>query len=212
MPALRVNDQFLLFSHIPKTGGTSIEQYLKKKGEMILYSPRQLPGMLVSPQHMNTALINQLYPPDFFFEKFAVMRDPIDRLISEYRYVKKLKLPFEIGGAVRKNIFGVEKKMPFNDWALRALEACAENPFFGDNHIRPQSDFIDSDTRVFLFEEGIDKVYRWIDLQTNTTAESDTKRHNVSKSKIPEVSKKTRAAAELFYQADYDALEKLRNN
>ena len=73
-----------IFIHIPKTAGTSIEHYISEKERFILF----FRGISSSNRSMHhyTALELQKMIPKYFKEyyKFSIVRNPYDRLLSEY--------------------------------------------------------------------------------------------------------------------------------
>jgi hypothetical protein len=52
MPIFEQGATKILFLHIPKTGGTSIENMLKKHVDMSFYSPVPPSGLKITPQHL----------------------------------------------------------------------------------------------------------------------------------------------------------------
>lgn len=88
MPLLEAGQRRIFFAHIPKTGGTSVEAYMATKGRLSMTSPdeRPAPGEPVTAQHYHRDLyLPKLAdtPVDAFF---AILRDPVDRMVSEYRF------------------------------------------------------------------------------------------------------------------------------
>ena len=94
MPLYLNNEQAVTFLHIPKTAGTTIESWLNETGkyQQILFSQQKLEDMQVTPQHLGyrtlAELTKTLYRP--FEYKFAVVRNPFDRIVSEFFYRIKL--------------------------------------------------------------------------------------------------------------------------
>ncbi|MEM6391156.1 MAG: hypothetical protein AAF825_15040, partial [Pseudomonadota bacterium] len=82
MPLARIGDKILFFAHIPKTGGTTVEAYLAKKGAIALRSKNRFGWAATSPQHMHAEVHIPFVPDAFFDVSFAVLRDPINRLRS----------------------------------------------------------------------------------------------------------------------------------
>ena len=78
-----------IFVHIPKTGGTSIEHslgYVKLKK----YNSGQVEIKKHSPDHRNSQDYFNLNAVQFWrYHKFTVIRDPIERELSLYRFVVK---------------------------------------------------------------------------------------------------------------------------
>lgn len=94
MPLYLNDEQAVTFLHIPKTAGTTIETWLNDSGkyQQILFSQKKLEGMLVTPQHLGyhtlTELTKTLNRPLEY--KFAVVRNPFERIVSEFFYRIKL--------------------------------------------------------------------------------------------------------------------------
>jgi hypothetical protein len=93
MPIFHKNK--ILFIHIPKTAGTSIEHYLIKKDNVVinykdnvknLFSYNGKYGFDHSLQHLTFKEILLLYPKVEEYKKFTVVRNPYDRIVSEYYY------------------------------------------------------------------------------------------------------------------------------
>lgn len=93
----------LLFIHIPKTGGTNIENELKKKSPETLFSYRH--KKITEPPHNNVSLQHQLYTTIYKFKNefdinfdnikiFCVVRNPYDRIISDLLYLRLIREDF----------------------------------------------------------------------------------------------------------------------
>lgn len=88
-----------IFIHIPKTGGTSIRQVLEEYSDDIrlhltssakaMVANRQAAGLSVNPPHatLNTSA-NMLDVDLSEFIVVCVVRNPVDRLVSYYKYLK----------------------------------------------------------------------------------------------------------------------------
>lgn len=79
----------LVFIHIPKTGGSSIEHMLGLIHRENLFSPTPLEGLIPAtktPQHFTWLELRQNLPSAFLDTayKFAFVRNPWDRFVSEY--------------------------------------------------------------------------------------------------------------------------------
>ena len=97
------NHKFI-FVHIPKTGGTSIEQFFKLFKKNNLYEPKNNineNGVSYAPQHITAKQLKTHHlSKDHFDEyyKFAIVRNPYRRLISEYTWLRNGRY-FKITGA-----------------------------------------------------------------------------------------------------------------
>jgi hypothetical protein len=166
MPSVEVNGRLIYFAHCPKAGGTSVERFMvdrwgasvrllgwgwdrrwARRGERAGEVPS-------SPQHYVWDDARRALPraPD---EVFTVVRDPVARMVSEYRYQRSGRLTGPFGRPVRA--------LGFSAW-LRLMFALADrNPYTHDNHFRPQTAFLPPDgARVFRLEDGLDPVLTWL--------------------------------------------------
>lgn len=209
MPILKTGAKLIYFAHIPKAGGSSVDAYLRTKGSLsfqISQRPADLPG---TPQHWHDALIAPLFAPDFFDARFAVLRDPVARMMSEFLWrsdplkpLQRLARPLRGGAARRIRVGGSKQSLSFDEWVPRALDAYAADPWIYDNHLRPQRDFVRDDDQLFALEDGLNPVFRWIDAVTDTPASPGTFWEKKSDADPPRVSRKTRRLIEAHYAAD----------
>ena len=131
----------ILFIHIPKTGGTVIENQLKKKFEQTLYSGKT--NNLLPKPYNNISLQHQYYTTLYKYRNllninfknikiFTIVRNPYDRIISDlfwYRLIRK-------------------------DFTAEQVYKIIKNDYIGknfDNHNRPQYKFI-TDKNFKLFK------------------------------------------------------------
>lgn len=171
MPIFSNGGVHVFFSHIPKTGGSAIEALVRRSPVLMsLFSTRLHGGrnqsFPVSPQHFHTAIVERLFAPGFFALKLAVVRHPVHRLKSEFR----MRYALEIKA----------RKTPpeFNGWLGMALETRAKDPFHLDNHLRPQIEFIDDETDVVRFEDGLGVAVQRIFQELNLAAPAEAPRRN----------------------------------
>jgi hypothetical protein len=94
-------DMNILFIHIPKTGGSNIEQNLKKKCEQTLFS--QWKNDILPSPYDKIALQHQTYMTLYNYKDklninfenikiFSVVRNPYDRVISDLFWFKLINL------------------------------------------------------------------------------------------------------------------------
>ena len=88
MPIYRINNRNVLFIHVPKTGGTSVERYLGLYAQPALHNQgakllRPVKDATFTPalamQHFHAELLEAMFPPDFFDYAFMVVRHPAAR-------------------------------------------------------------------------------------------------------------------------------------
>lgn len=220
MPLARIGGTVLFFVHIPKTGGTSVEAYLRAKGPVALHGTRA-DWSRCTPQHIHRELYAELAPPAFYDHGFAILRDPKARLISEFRMrVEPIRPKFRPMGwarMARNRAKGlptyavrIGRKVEFLDfdaWVERIFDAQRRDPYVKDNHIRPQVEFVDPAHRLFRLEAGLDPVFRWIDAVTGTPPAPGTFHERRSALVDVPCSPGTEARIREFYAADYALIE-----
>ena len=208
MPLYRINGRTLLFTHIPKTGGSSVEASLRAQGSEALndmaYLHNKKNFSKCSAQHFHAPILNRLAPEGFVDANFAILRDPIARLKSEFRYRQwlKTKYPHKWG----KWIKGEPSEI--NEWVKLSLRGYEKNPFIYDNHLRPQSEFLRADTQTFRLENGLGAVFDWISQVMGTAVKPPSKTKLKSPDISAELSQDTEADVRSFYAADYEFLSK----
>jgi hypothetical protein len=145
MPVFFKDTRRILFIHVPKAGGTSIETFFEANGFNMAYidrgeAPDSLNGVRrCSPQHMHAALLQTLFDPALFDYVFMTVRHPIHRLLS--------KFVMETGET--ENVDRLE------EWILRDFSNVFADPGFMDNHLRPQCDFLLPQAKVYKLEDGL---------------------------------------------------------
>lgn len=165
MPSLTLEHRLIWFAHCPKAGGTSVERILVdhfgdavghlhwgwdlwwKGGGWRRANPPN------SPQHLIWEDAERALPraPDLVF---ALVRNPVARLVSEYRYQRRLRRGTRLGRMLAY--------LPFPLWIRLMLQVARVNPYAFDNHLRPQCDFIPNHAAVFQLEDGMEPVGAWL--------------------------------------------------
>lgn len=151
MPLLHHDGRRILFIHIPKTGGTAVTLWLQELGEVDFLEPGGSDGFRVTPQHFTLADHLTLHSAGSWDYVFTVVRNPYERLRSEYQWRTQIQ---EDSNAHRTN---------FSRWVENNMRNFQRNhPTMLDNHLRPQSDFIDSRVEVFRYEDGLENVCKHV--------------------------------------------------
>ena len=157
MPFVRSPSGLIYFAHVPKCGGTSVERYLRGRfGKLALHDgrflmrPPEARWSKSSRQHLTITDLEQLIPVGFFDLSFAVVRHPVDRLVSLFRYQR------DIVGRIAPGV-------AFSRWLDLLPQRLAEKPYYLDNHPRPICDFVPEGARIFRLEDGLAPVAEWLD-------------------------------------------------
>lgn len=157
MPLVHIAGQLVLFAHVPRCGGSSVENYLTARFGPIGFLNRRYFKVgeperwsATSPQHLELAALGRLIPPAWIAHCFALVRHPEDRIVSVFRYQRDLeqRIPADV---------------TLEAWIAGLSEKRAADPHHLDNHPRPASDLVPEDATVFRLEDGMDPVVAWLD-------------------------------------------------
>ena len=125
----------LLFIHIPKTGGTSVEYYLKQRHDQTLYSTGVDNHILFEKFKINTSLQHLTYKNICKYKNIldvdlnkdlkiiTIVRNPYDRIISDLFFLNLIE-----ENTTSDSVYKIIKKYIYND--------CH------DNHNIPQYEFL----------------------------------------------------------------------
>lgn len=159
MPLINITGKLVCFCHVPRCAGSAVENYLRDRFGPLGFLNRghfKLTGAqrwsATSPQHIETAAMNELVPPSFFAARFAVVRNPLDRIVSVFRYQRDVE-------------FTLPASTLFEDWLEALPGVLADDPHYLDNHARPMTDLVYKAAKVFRLEEGMAPVIDWLDKQ-----------------------------------------------
>lgn len=147
MPVAVINGRCVLFVHIPKTGGSSVERFLSGNGPLLLKGHGRPAGLRCSAQHLHAAALGAIQGAKEYDWAFTIVRHPVARLVSEYRY--EMRKP----GWLRS-------RLSFWNWLALALARQAVDPWYRDNHFRAQHAFILPGMEIMRFEDGVDACLR----------------------------------------------------
>lgn len=131
--------------HIPKTAGRSLLetypecQWMGKKSDLSTVV-NKIPHYFEQKRPCNFWHHHELIQPLYVdAKKFCVIRDPVDRLVSEYKH---RKLPDDVGF--------------FNHVVKRWRKEVEVNPFMLDNHLRPQHLFAEQCDHVVMLDKDFE--------------------------------------------------------
>lgn len=141
MPIFLKKDKRILFVHIPKAAGSSLKKIMEKQGYEMTLDTAECPYFFkCCPQHFEVEQLKKLGLMNCDYA-FTIVRNPEDRIISEYYY---RKMP--------------EKKIALNTFIRAALLWYKLDPYCFGNHIRPQGDFIDKHVDRYYLEDGMQSI------------------------------------------------------
>ena len=158
MPLAHVAGKLVQFAHVPRSGGSAVENYLVARfGPVGLLDRRYLEiapkdrWSKTSPQHLPAAAFDRLIPPGWIAHRFALVRHPEDRVLSVFRYQRDLE----------------ETIPPDTDFAHWLGDLSAQRkkaPHLLDNHPRPANDLVPETAEVFRLEDGMEPIVEWLDV------------------------------------------------
>ncbi len=194
MPIFKLGTKTILFLHIPKAGGTSVERWLSQSATESFHLSRNALGLPCVPQHFHGALIDALFAPGFFDYSFAVTRNPYRRLLSEYNY--------RMGHRRRR-----DRLLPapsFGRWTRRVLRRQPKTPYLLSNHIRPQIEFCIDGTETFRLEDQLPELYARLAGAGLGDLAEDLPQSNRSVPRATQIDPATAALIYDFYRSDFD--------
>ena len=200
MPLFSNQNKFVLFIHIPKCGGSSVEAVLKAHSQqMSIFYADEKHEFPCNPQHFQYNLLRHLTPNVEETPSFTVVRHPLLRVISEYKYREKLlKKKEKKSGSIAKEVSNYFKDYGFD-------------PYIHDNHIRPQIEFLAADTHIFKLENGLQHPVNFsraiLNVSKELTQNNEDKLPTLLKSEYDSLilSGKTINQVQHFYSSDFDA-------
>ena len=138
-----------IFIHIPKTAGTSIEQFIKDNGqnhiELIGVSNNR------SMHHYTAHELKNIFPTLYNnYYKFSIVRNPYERLLSEYYWTPVPNLGFKSG----------RKKADFLYHVINIVKNNKYNENIYYDHFLPQYCFICNNNKKLV----IDQLFKYEDL------------------------------------------------
>jgi len=158
MPIIRIGAKLIYFAHVPRCAGSSIEDYLGARFGQLGFLDRSFLSIPVagrwnqcSPQHIDVRSLMRLLPAALFDAIFAVVRHPVDRIVSVYRFQRDIAglIPADTG---------------FGDWLAELESQYEKDPFCYDNHAQPATNLIpERNAKIFRLEDGLAPVVDWLD-------------------------------------------------
>lgn len=196
MPLYIKDGKAVLHMHVPKTAGTAMRAFFQRNGfrEELFDGggPQSLNHLRrCAPQHMDAAQIMAVLRPARIDFVFMTVREPMSRLVSEYRMQAR----------AIKNLAALPA------WFMQMTREFIDNPHVAENHIRPQSDFWLPNCHIFRVEDGLGQslVSRMEQCTGLRLPNPEITSHNAGDGAPvdPQDVERIRPLAEDFYRQDY---------
>lgn len=148
-------EKTVLFIHVPKTGGTAIETYFRAIGFAGYFDPPTYmpvrPYLKVPPTHYDYGVLKRLYNLDALYS-FAVVRHPVRRMVSEYRW------------ALEKSTASEKlSKMDFGQYLRFMFEQFKRDENLASGHFKPQVRFVgEKVSKIFKYEAGLENIIKHV--------------------------------------------------
>jgi hypothetical protein len=141
-----------IFIHIPKTAGTSIEQFIKENGKNEIDLLGAQNGR--SLHHLTGIELKKILPSYFDnYYKFSFVRNPYDRLLSEYYWTSVPNLGYKSGKTKAYFLYKVIEIVKNRKYF--------ENIYF--DHFIPQYLFVYNKNLKLL----VNDIFKYEDLENN---------------------------------------------
>lgn len=154
-----------------------------------------------SPQHVHLGALERLIPSSFFKTSFALVRNPVERTLSVFRFHQE-------------RLRTIDRGLTFSDWLEQLPSRREENPFIYDNHVRPMHELVPQTAKIFRMEDGTADVVDWLDeIAGNRDGPRELPRENTSKPssffdrnvrRKHHIGKKEREKIATLYQRDFE--------
>lgn len=145
----------LIFIHIPKNAGSSIEEALSiRASPKTLLSRSYMPDEIYALQHLPFDDLKRVVSPEQWlnYRKFAVVRNPWDRIVSDWHWRRRGGLP--LGHmSFPEFVKYVTDTISDPDWGRKFKKADFQTSYMG--HFKPQVAYVGTskdEVRVLRFE------------------------------------------------------------
>ena len=169
MPFITLAGKNMLYMHIPKNGGTTVESWLATVAPLHFSTDYNLgysPTFRSTPQHFTADDIQKLFAEGFFSYSFLFARNPYNRIESEYRHLHKI-------GHLKKSLKNLFIIPTFDQWTKESLQKIKSDPWIWDNHLRPQWEYIYPSSDIYKMEDGLLNGIKSVAIKMGVTPPSE---------------------------------------
>ena len=156
MPFFLLDGQAVFFAHAPKCAGTAVRYYLEERfghpafDDQLFREHLKRPTWTRStPQHLLTSDMRLLFPPGFFDHVFGMVRHPVARIVSAYRWSVLHRF--------------TPRSVSLEQWYDQGQRLMRHGFRAYDNHLARLVDVIPEEATVFRVEDGLDQLVGYLD-------------------------------------------------
>lgn len=131
-----ISDEYkTIFIHIPRTGGTSFEDTLKLRENKKKTLIGIIPGKNIVYQHLTPKQLREYIPVNKWesYYKFVIVRNPLDRAVSDFSFFKKNK---------KGPLLGIHTFLDYCKLAEKVVTQESYNKHILYDHFRPQYKYL----------------------------------------------------------------------
>lgn len=157
MSVLITGEYNITYLHIPKTAGTSMTEWLiANKGES---------EHRYWEEHPKLSTLRELNPNNY---TFTIVRNPWDRMVSSYHYMKNISLK-EGSGWLKLNEITEDNFPTFDYWVRNITEFKSPDVYWFGPHTS-QAEWIDCNIDLIIRYENLETDFEYLQRAFNTTA------------------------------------------
>ena len=233
MPLIRYNGTYGWYSHIPKCAGSSVihavanspgnvfisnEHDIKTAGKRedwsnVVSQEGWMPddNWVISLQHWHMELTELFVLFDKIDFSFAMVRDPVDRMYSEFRFRHKAFTRLENAFSWQDWDLGChsghdQRTDDFLEWLENMKHSYIANPSVWDNHFRPQCEFVREDTHLFMYPE-FTPLADFFEERFGFRPHFEKRNQSPAGDADKDITKECRNFIETWYTKDYEMIE-----
>lgn len=194
MPVYRIGAFNVLFIHIPKTAGMAIDAHLADHGKVAFDTRIKVRAGEFGPRHQPASVLKTIFLDEMIDYAFMVVRHPVARLVSEYRYQHR-------HNALQRFRLGL---MGFDLWLKYSMMRSSNTPGYRSSHFRKQVDYECFGCEVFRYEDGLDRIMLAVSRVTGVSIPLETRAKNMSAVQPVSISQNSLGIIARRYAEDFD--------
>ena len=197
------------FIHIPKTGGTSIEDTFHSRGIKAGRFAFDEDDKFLPYSTMSVPCSKWHEPPRSYVNgSFCVLRDPYTRMVSEFNY-QKIWYEKRQMGASHTNCTCSD----FDKWIHQMYTELKTNPWAHDCHFVPQTTYTSKCDNILIYQQDVNTfLWAYYDITKNQRTVSNASPHCLHDHEEDDLCKTTKKfILEEWYRSDHELFLNMTN-